>query len=158
MHLEWRSILARERQTVSLLSWINGRTAANRYEVLCGDFNCTPDSSVYRCLRGQQSLLGHHTRSWHDLPRYAAEREGTTARPTLDVWTNPRWRDSPTLELPMRLDWIMLRDVFNTGLRYPEVPMAGLFGVEPSAHNGLVPSDHYGVFVDMEFAEPESRG
>jgi hypothetical protein len=31
------------------------------------------------------------------------------------------------------------------------VTNADLFGVEPSAMFGAVPSDHYGVFVDLDF-------
>ena len=121
------------------------------YEVLCGDFNCPPDSSVYRFLMGQQTLLGRGITPWHDLARYCAERTGTVAAPTLDVWSNPRWRDSPTLEIPMRFDWILLQDVFGTILPSPGLWDAGVFGTEPTPRARVVPSDHYGVYADIDF-------
>lgn len=120
--------------------------------MLCGDFNATPDSSIYRFLNDQQTLLGRGPGlGWHDLARFHAERGGGSPEPTLDFWRNPRWRDAPTLEVPLRVDWILLRDVFNTTLTYPGVPDAGIFGTDPTRQAQVVPSDHYGVYADLDF-------
>jgi endonuclease/exonuclease/phosphatase family metal-dependent hydrolase len=121
--------------------------------VLCGDFNCTPDSSVYRYLLGQQTLQGRGIAPWHDLARLGAEREGEIAAPTLDFWNNPRWRDAPTLEIPSRVDWILLQDLFNRSLPYPLLLEAGVFGTAPTPRMRIVPSDHYGVHVTLDFGD-----
>lgn len=152
VHLDWEDIAAREAQIAQVVAWIEMRSEAGCYEVLCGDFNAAPDSSVYRFLQDQQTLLGRGPGpGWHDLARFHAERGGRSPEPTLDFWRNPRWRDAPTLEVPLRVDWLLLRDVFNTGLPYPGVPDAGVFGVEPTPQARMVPSDHYGVYADLDF-------
>lgn len=151
VHLDWSNIATREAQIVDILRWIDARSEQGCYEVLCGDFNCHPESSVYRFLMGQQTILGQSITPWHDLARYYAAKLGQALRPTLDFWHNPRWQDSPTLEIPARCDWILLRDVFNQGLPYPKVLEAGVFGTSPTPRAGVVPSDHYGVYADIEF-------
>jgi len=151
VHLDSENIAIREAQISQILEWVAARSIEGCYEVLCGDFNCPPDSSVYRFLMGQQTLLGRGITPWHDLARYCAERTGTVAAPTLDVWSNPRWRDSPTLEIPMRFDWILLQDVFGTILPSPGLWDAGVFGTEPTPRARVVPSDHYGVYADIDF-------
>lgn len=49
---------------------------ASCYEVLLGDFNCYPESSVYRFLAGQQTIQGSGSTPWHDLARFHAARSG----------------------------------------------------------------------------------
>lgn len=78
--------------------------------------------------------------------------------PTLDFWRNPRWRDTPTLKIPLRVDWLLLRDVFDTGLPYPSVSDAGIFSTHPTPQMKVVPSDHYGVYVDLEFGIQKQYG
>lgn len=151
VHLDWENIATREAQIAQVLTWIEARSEEECYEVLCGDFNCLPDSSVYRFLMGQQTLGGKGVTPWHDLARYHAERSGKSPATTLDVWGNPRWRDAPTLDIPMRVDWILLQDVFGRGLPYPRVPGAGVFGTVPTPSARVVPSDHYGVYTDLDF-------
>lgn len=151
VHLDSGNIAIRETQISQLLEWIATRSTEGCYEVLCGDFNCPPDSSVYRFLMGQQTLLGRGITPWHDLARYSAERAGGVAAPTLDFWSNPRWRDAPTLEIPMRFDWILLQDVFGRALSSPSVTDAGVFGTELTPRARAVPSDHYGVYADIAF-------
>ena len=152
VHLDWQNIATREAQIVQIVAWIEARAEERCYEVLCGDFNGTPESSIYRFLRDQQTLAGRGSRCWFDLARFHAERSGLSPEPTLDFWRNPRWQEAPTLEVPLRVDWILLRDVFNTGLPYPLVPDAGIFGIHPTPQAKVVPSDHYGVYADLEFA------
>jgi endonuclease/exonuclease/phosphatase family metal-dependent hydrolase len=123
---------------------------------MAGDFNSYPESSVYRYLNGQQSLLGTSTIPFHDLPLVHARRSGTEPLPTLDFWRNPRWAANPTLELPARCDWVLLRDTFEQNLPKPRLIDAGVFGVEAPGRHDIVPSDHYGVMVDLKF-EPVSN-
>ncbi|MBA3943503.1 MAG: endonuclease/exonuclease/phosphatase family protein [Herpetosiphonaceae bacterium] len=151
VHLDYDSIAHREAQIVAVLEWIESRAGAECYEILCGDFNAPPDSSVYRFLMGQQTLLGKGVQPWHDVARYHAEKAGRTPAPTLDFWNNPRWRDVATLSIPARVDWIFLQDLFNSGLPYPHVMNADVFGTEPTPLARLVPSDHYGVYAELAF-------
>ena len=155
VHLDYSNIAIREAQISQVLEWIGARAEAGCFEVLCGDFNCTPDSSVYRYLMGQQTILGQGVTHWHDLARVGAEREGRSAEATLDFWNNPRWHGSPTLEIPMRVDWLLFQDTFDRGLGYPRVADAGVFGVEPTPEAGVVPSDHYGVYATLTFDAEE---
>jgi endonuclease/exonuclease/phosphatase family metal-dependent hydrolase len=148
VHLDWQRVANREAQIVRVVE--QGAASAG-YELLVGDFNSYPESSVYRFLTGQQSLLGTSTIPFHDLPLVHARRSGTEPLPTLDFWRNPRWTNNPKLEIPARCDWILLRDTFEHQLPYPRLIDADLFGVEPSSRHGVVPSDHYGVVVDLEF-------
>jgi hypothetical protein len=67
-----------------------------------------------------------------------------------------RWAANPTLELPARCDWILLRDTFEQNLPKPRLIDAGVFGVEAPGRHDIVPSDHYGVMVDLKF-EPVSN-
>ncbi|MBA2468579.1 MAG: endonuclease/exonuclease/phosphatase family protein [Chloroflexia bacterium] len=153
VHLDWRSIASRERQIVAVIDWIAATGELDRHEVLLGDFNCTPESSVYRFLMGQQTIAGRETVPWHDLAQLQAVRNGWEPGPTLDFENNPRWAEAPTLDVPARVDWILIRDCFAKGLPYPKLADAGLFGVTPPPSRTVVPSDHYGVFADLAFPE-----
>ena len=56
------------------------------------------------------------------------------------------------------LTGFLLRDVFNTGLPYPGVPDAGIFGTQPVLQMQVVPSDHYGVYVKLDFDRQKLKG
>ena len=149
LHLDWSSIAVREQQITRVVVWHNTRKAPGSWSLLCGDFNAIPESSVYRFLQGQQSLHGVETQPWIDLAAYDAfvKRKATAA--TLDFVTNPRWTNTPRLDLPMRVDWLMLGVEIEQEL--PRVQVVELFGVEPLAPSNAVPSDHYGVYTDLSF-------
>lgn len=147
VHLDYQSIAVREAQIVGISEWIASRSERGCLEVLCGDFNCYPESSVYRFLMGQQTLLGHAGAVWHDLAAYDASRTGTTPLPTLDFSTNPRWADEVSLSLPARFDWILLQERWS--LPSPRVTHVEVFGRDPAPQAGVVPSDHYGVLADI---------
>lgn len=151
VHLDWRSIASRERQIVAVIDWIDATGELDRHEVLLGDFNCTPESSVYRFLMGQQTLATTASTPWHDLPRLHAVRNGREPGTTLDFEHNPRWIDHPTLDIPARVDWLLIQNCFTVGRAYPRLLHADRFGVSPSGPDTVVPSDHYGVFADLEF-------
>lgn len=146
VHLDASSvpILDRERQMVGIAQWIAARARSTDHEVLCGDFNCHPGSSIHSFLLGQQSLHGRSTQ-WFDLALLQAHRSGQPPPPTLDFNRNPRWADSPTIEIPARFDWLLLRDCHPRP--YPEVRDVGLFGM--GSTEGIAGSDHYGVYADI---------
>jgi len=145
-------ILQRERQITAIIEWIAGRRASGGHEgheLLCGDFNVYPGSSIHTFLLGQASLLGHSTH-WFDVAMYDAYRTGRPAPATLDFAHNPRWHSEHTVEIPARFDWILLRDCYPAP--YPYVDQVELFGTEPTPRAQVVPSDHYGVFADIRLS------
>ena len=149
VHLDWRSVATRERQIVEIVSALPRESEGDRYEILLGDFNNYPESSVYQFLAGQQTLHGHDTQPWHDLARTRAELAGLAPAATLDFGRNPRWRDAPKLDRPARCDWILFRDTFAAGLIAPSLTDAGIFGNDAAPIAGVVPSDHYGVHAAL---------
>jgi hypothetical protein len=67
---------------------------------------------------------------------------------TLDFLGNPRRLGEKVHQSPTRVDRIYLRS--RRSSRKLRVRRAGLFGKEPANLSGIIPSDHYGVFVDLE--------
>lgn len=57
------------------------------------------------------------------------------------------------MEVPARVDWIVVRDTFNSGLPYPNLHHAAIFAVDPSPGSTIVPSDHYGVCADLSLLD-----
>ncbi|MBX3014479.1 MAG: endonuclease/exonuclease/phosphatase family protein [Caldilineaceae bacterium] len=149
LHLDWSSIAVREHQITRLVAWHTARKASGSFSLLCGDFNAIPESSIYRFLQGQQSLQGVETQPWIDLAAYDAFVKGKAPVATLDFMTNPRWANTPRLDVPMRVDWLMLGAEIAQEL--PRVQTIEVFGVEPLAPSHVVPSDHYGVYADLSF-------
>lgn len=143
-----QTIRRREREAVAVNAWVEQHVAPDCPEILLGDFNCPADSSVHRFLCGLQSLDGASA-AWVDLAALYAQRTGQAARATLDIDTNPRWRDQPSLERPQRFDWILLRESYPAPP--PTLAHVAVFGIDPLPGSGLVPSDHYGVMADIEF-------
>lgn len=148
VHLDYKSIAAREAQILAVSDWVAARSEPDFVEILCGDFNSYPESSVYRFLRGQQTLNGQEGPVWHDLAAVHASRHGHVPPPTLDFQTNPRWANNPSLELPARFDWILVQERWPAPM--PRVKSVALIGRNALPGSTLVPSDHYGVVADLE--------
>ena len=55
VHLDAGGIDRREQEILALNGWIEGHPSSG-LDLLCGDFNCSPASSVYRFLTGEQTL------------------------------------------------------------------------------------------------------
>lgn len=102
---------------------------------------------------GQQTLTARASTPWHDLLRLHAVRNGREPGVTLDFEHNPRWANHPTLDIPARVDWILIQDCFAAGRKDPRLLRADRFGVSPSGPDVVVPSDHYGVFADLDFRD-----
>jgi maltose 6'-phosphate phosphatase len=143
LHLDWESALKREEQICAVEAWL-ASPPGPAYRMMCGDFNASPESSVYRFLAGQQSLRGRASTPWIDLAARHAAQTLTQPEITLDFVKNPRWVRDPTLELPQRFDWILYQQ--DPAQLWPRLDSAGIFGRTPP-----VPSDHYGVFADLVF-------
>jgi len=148
VHLDYKSVAVREAQILAVTDWMAARSEPEDAEILCGDFNSYPESSVYRFLRGQQTLNGQESSVWHDLAAVYASRRGTLPAPTLDFQTNPRWANNPSLELPAQFDWILVQERWPASM--PKLRSVELIGRYPLPDSRIVPSDHYGVLADLE--------
>ena len=146
LHLPWNSALNRERAIVEIQKYTDQRTGMS---ILAGDFNCSADSSVHRYLKGEQSLLNTDA-CWFDLAESYAEIHGTTPENTVDFRNNTRWgkvQDINTIEKNQRFDRILLRNPYPEA--FPVLEKFEVFGKEICHEIGIMPSDHYGVMVQM---------
>lgn len=146
VHLDYEFIINRETQITNILDWMsNDENYAA--EILCGDFNCSTNSSIHRYLLEEQTLLGKYT-CWHDLAECFSKSTGVHIGPTLNFNTNPRWKDKYTLENSETFDWILVKKPLE---KYSyKINNVKLIGTKPTPINNVVPSDHYGVYTDLE--------
>lgn len=145
MHLDYKSALNREIEVVNGIKRIE-KYEYNDYEVLLGDFNSYPESSVCKYLTGQQSLNKHGT-TWIDLYKTYTMKVGEIPKDTLDFFNNPRWDNDNVLEIPGRFDYIMLKYPYPK--ENPRLISACIIGDKRVLN--ITPSDHYGVMCDIDF-------
>lgn len=148
VHLDWLSPIKRENDITALVDTIAVENAD--YKLLLGDFNCSEHSSVHQFLLGQSSLrCKEAVPCWYDLSESYFGLCGKEPEITLDFKNNPRWRNQNTVEKNQRFDRILLQNTYPNN--FPVLRNCVVFGKEASAETGLAPSDHYGVFVDIDF-------
>jgi endonuclease/exonuclease/phosphatase family metal-dependent hydrolase len=151
VHLDWRHADSRERHIVKIVrDLIDARTAdagPDDLDVLCGDFNDDGDAPALQFLAGKSPLDGYQT-SWYDLAAEWHATRGEAAPVTLDFEHNPRWQGTTVRDHAKRFDRIYLRAA-DAG-EPPPLLAAGLFGHEPTNSFGVIPSDHYGLYVDLD--------
>lgn len=149
VHLPWDSVLGCERQVIALVNE-NKKTEAD-YSLFCGDFNCTEGSSVHNFLMGRQSLYGEEAVPyWEDTAITYQNLTGIKPKATLDLCTNPRWKDHGYHECAgNRIDWILLKNAYPKAS--PKLRSYGIFGTEISPDTGYCASDHYGVYAEFDF-------
>lgn len=144
VHLDYKRSSYRELEIVKALDFLG--TCNGDYKFLLGDFNTTPNSSIYRFLTGQQSLDCKDT-NWVDLAESYCYRKGHELESTIDFVDNPRWLGKPSLEVPARFDWILLEESYpNDNPVLLEYRVLGKLIIE-----GITPSDHYGIMVEVDF-------
>ena len=131
VHLNWRSSDTRKAQMKAVHEWIG---EGERHELLCGDFNDAPQSEIYRYL------TEHH---WMDVA--TCHRGGD--EPTLDYIRNPYLKQDALLKQPSRYDWIFLRHDEGS---VPFISNVDVFGKTSVTDADVLPSDHYGVLLDLD--------
>ena len=151
VHLPWDSVLAKEQQIVAVDKFIHAQKDNANFFILLGDFNCALNSSVHHYLLGEQTLLGCESKPyWNDLAGAHAALHDYAIAPTLDFVNNPRWRGKNTVYVPDTYDRIYVMESFNWDYTF-SLHDVRIFGTEVSQKTGYAPSDHYGVFADVEF-------
>lgn len=149
VHLPWERASLREKAIVAIVKRASNIKAD--YTLITGDFNSSANSSVYRFLTNEQSLLGADA-YYFDLAEVSAEMTGTKTLATLNFRENPRWgiaEPENTIEVNQRFDWILLKNPYPAKL--PELRNCTLFGTEITKETGLAASDHYGIMIEIDF-------
>ena len=132
---------ARERQVVAVDEVIRN-TQTSQPQVLCGDFNATPEHDEIRFLRGLTTLEGRRTHYQDAFARVHPQDPGLT-------WCaeNPQTRPLRSLDIDRRIDYIFVTSRSKDGAG--TVLDAGL-ALHRRDENGVCASDHYGVFADVQ--------
>ena len=144
-HLHWRFHhgATREAQVVALCDQVLGSRRRGGFPpIIAGDFNAEPDSDEIRFMTGGHSIDGRSV-YFHDAWRIAGERgQGAT-------WSNRNPHTRASLEPDRRIDYIFTGYALQGGV--------GLLKrcrvVCDDEKNGVWPSDHFGVFAELQTQE-----
>jgi endonuclease/exonuclease/phosphatase family metal-dependent hydrolase len=150
-HLHYRldDGLARERQVVAIddaIRAIAGEAGATAPQLLCGDFNATPEHDEIRFLRSLHTLSGRRTH-WQDawLRRHPGARadEGIT-------WSseNEQTRPLRSLDIDRRIDYVFV----STRRKDGRGTVLDARVVLDERDGDVCASDHYGVLADVQIA------
>jgi endonuclease/exonuclease/phosphatase family metal-dependent hydrolase len=151
VHLPWDSVLAKEKQIVSIDKYIHNQKNKVDFFVLLGDFNCTENSSIHHYLLGDQSLYGFEAKPyWNDIGKAYTVLNGLNNMPTLDFVNNPRWGGKNTNYIPDTCDRILIMESYNWDSVF-KIINVNTFGKTVSPETGFAPSDHYGLVANVEF-------
>jgi len=155
-HLHYRldDGVAREHQVLAIDAAIRAqRTNESPPQILCGDFNATPDSDEIRFLRGLTTLGGRRTHfqdAWlkhHPEPAInATPEQGLT-------WSseNDLTRPLRSLDLDRRIDYVFVTSRKKDGrgtVHDARVVLTERRDVD--GHGSICASDHYGVLADVQ--------
>jgi endonuclease/exonuclease/phosphatase family metal-dependent hydrolase len=119
---------ARQYQVAQLLDWIRSRDDAE-FRIVCGDFNATPEQPSIRLMAEAFRATQYQSTAFTPL----RESGGSP--------THPEWR-----RFDRCIDYIWINESVK-------LKASGLCFDKPSPDNpSLWPSDHVGVWADLEFA------
>lgn len=151
-HLHYRldDGVAREAQVLAVDAAVRacGRGNTDAPQILCGDFNATPDSDEIRFLRGLTTLAGRRTHfqdAWLRLHREAQAGDGPEHGITWSA-ENELTRPLRSLDIDRRIDFIFVTSRKKDGrgtVHRCEVALR-----ERDAR--LCASDHYAVLADVQ--------
>lgn len=157
LHYRLEDGLAREKQVVAIseaMEAIKSESdagAMHAVQILCGDFNATPDHDEIRYLRGLTTLAGRRVHLQDAFARVHPREDGIT-------WSseNELTRPLRSLDINRRLDYIFVtprrKDGRGTVLDARVV-------MDRRDADGRCASDHYGVLADVQISEnPRVQG
>jgi endonuclease/exonuclease/phosphatase family metal-dependent hydrolase len=139
-HLSWEldASTVREQQVVLLDEWAR-RDPGELPTILCGDFNCTPDSMVHQFLTGRAALLGRAT-YWRDAyQRRHPRSDGFT-------WSARNPHVARNVERDRRIDYVFVGPMHDRG---PGAILHSRVVLDMPDTDGTYPSDHFGVFAEI---------
>jgi endonuclease/exonuclease/phosphatase family metal-dependent hydrolase len=155
-HLNYRldDGLAREHQVLAIDDAIRGMGRDNDSppQVLCGDFNATPDSDEMRFLRGLTTLGGRRTHfqdAWLRRHREPAPGDGPAQGIT---WSseNAFTRPLRSLDLDRRIDFVLVTTRKRDGRGTIHDCQVALTEREGSGEAAICASDHFAVCADVQ--------
>ena len=153
-HLHYRldDGVAREAQVLAIDDALRalGRDKTSAPQILCGDFNATPDSDEMRFLRGLTTLAGRRTHFQDAWLRHHREAERGDGPAQGITWSseNELTRPLRSLDIDRRIDYVYVTSRKKDGrgtIRECRVVMT-------EREQGVCASDHYGVFADVQMA------
>jgi endonuclease/exonuclease/phosphatase family metal-dependent hydrolase len=145
-HLSWEleASVEREQQVVLLDEWAR-RNPGDLPAVVCGDFNCTPDSLAHQFFTGRSSLLGRST-YWRDAyARRHPHSDGFT-------WSARNPYVARNVERNRRLDFVFVGPMRDHG---PGAILHSRVVLDMPDGNEIYPSDHFGVFTEVALVPVE---
>ncbi|MBA3459287.1 MAG: endonuclease/exonuclease/phosphatase family protein [Deltaproteobacteria bacterium] len=148
-HLHYRldDGVAREDQVVAVDEAIRARrTDTSPPQILCGDFNATPDSDEIRFLRGLTTLAGRRTHFQDAWLRTHPSDVGIT-------WSSENRLTRPlrSLDIDRRIDYIFVTSRKKDGrgtIHSCEVALTERDGSDDET--SICASDHYAVVADIQ--------
>lgn len=147
-HLHYRldDGAAREKQVVAIDEVIRN-IETPRPQLLCGDFNATPEHDEIRFLRGLTTLAGRRTHYQDAFLRIHPHADGFT-------WSseNEQTRPLRSLDIDRRIDYVFVTSRRRDGLG--TVIDAGVCLAE--REDGICCSDHFGVFAEVALTPREA--
>lgn len=142
----------REQQAVELGD-LDARHRTDLPTIIAGDFNAAPDAASIRYLTGRQSLSGRSVH-YHDAWEVAGDGPGHT-------WTADNAHTADLLDRIVRqpghrrrLDYVFTGSWHAHPRARCEIRTAHLAFDRPT--DGVWPSDHYGVVVDVDVSIDEA--
>jgi len=139
-HIAWELDAApiREAQAVALDAFAKADPGPIP-TVMCGDFNCTPDSDVHRFFTGRASLAGRGT-YWRDAyQRRHPHSDGFT-------WAARNPYVARSVERDRRIDFVFVGPMKDTG---PGAILHARVVLDLPGPEDVYPSDHFGVFAEI---------
>lgn len=151
-HLNYRldDGCAREQQVVAIDAAIRamGRGNADAPQLLCGDFNATPDADELRFLRGLTTLADRRTHfqdAWLRLHREPGPGDGPHQGIT---WSseNELTRPLRSLDIDRRIDYVLVTSRKKDGRGTVHACRVAITAREEE----ICASDHYAVMADVQ--------
>jgi len=144
-HLHWRLAdgIARERQVVAIDDAVRDTESAAP-QVICGDFNCEPDSDEIRFMTGKHTLAERRTHYQDAYAHVHPHEDGFT-------WCakNAATRRKRSLDVDRRIDYVFVTTRQKDGrgtIRSCDVTL------DQRDDMGDCASDHYGVVAEIQLS------
>ncbi len=158
-HLHYRldDGIARERQVVAIDETVRAIATAEpagTVQIICGDFNATPEHDEVRFLRGLTSLAGRRTHYQDAFARVHPQADRMGEGLTWSAEPAPaRFRRS--IDIDRRIDYIFVTARRKDG-RGTIVDAAVVLEERDAAAGNIAASDHYGVMAEVQIASDQS--
>jgi endonuclease/exonuclease/phosphatase family metal-dependent hydrolase len=153
-HLHYRldDGVAREAQVLAIDEALRklGRDKTSAPQILCGDFNATPDSDEMRFLRGLTTLDGKRTHFQDAWLRHHRECQPGDGPAQGITWSseNELTRPLRSLDIDRRIDYIYVTSRKKDGRATILDCFVAL--TEREEPGGICASDHYAVVADIQ--------